>query len=110
MGRGLFSAELVLSDVEDFLCRKGQRGCKGGFVKREGERKESMCVRCFQCCLLCVGFFSSFSRLLILTLFITSSTREVQRFLASIACVRVGPKCHHLTASLPYVPALDSSP
>lgn len=45
MGRWLFSAELVLSDVEDFPCRKEQRGFRGGFVKREGERKGSMsCV------------------------------------------------------------------
>lgn len=38
-GEGYSPLNLVLSDVEDFLCTKGQRGCKRGFVKREGERK-----------------------------------------------------------------------
>lgn len=38
-GEGYSLLNLVLSDVEDFLCTKGQRGCKRGFVKREGERK-----------------------------------------------------------------------
>lgn len=109
MGRGLFSAELVLSDVEHFLCTKGQRGFKGRFVKREGETEGSLCVRCFQCCLLCLGFFSSFSGLLASTFFITSSTREGQRFLMLIARVCVGPKCHHLTAAEPHVPAPGSS-
>jgi len=41
VGRGLFSADLVLSDVEDFLCRKGHRDFRGEFVKKQGERKES---------------------------------------------------------------------
>lgn len=38
-GEGYSPLNLVLSDVGDFLCTKGQRGCTRGFVKREGERE-----------------------------------------------------------------------
>lgn len=41
-GEGYSPLNVVLSDGEDFLCTKGQRGCKREFVKREGEREVCM--------------------------------------------------------------------